>query len=77
MPLYEVEHIRALTEQQQDDLAEAITQIHADQFGAIRLFVNVRFTDVSKHRVYVAGKRVGYSTSYSFSNFHFPSRCVA
>jgi len=58
MPLYEVEHICALTEQQQDALAEAITQLHAEQFGALRLFVNVRFTDVSKHKTYIAGKKV-------------------
>ena len=58
MPNYEVEHTTPLTPQQQDALAEAITKIHTEKFSAPSLFVNVRFTDIFKHAVYVAGKRV-------------------
>ncbi|KAI9713560.1 MAG: hypothetical protein M1820_000942 [Bogoriella megaspora] len=57
MPMYEVEHICPLTPSQKDDLAEAITKIHSELFIAPRLFVNVRITDISEHRTYVAGKR--------------------
>jgi len=59
--MYEVEHCCALSEKQQDALAEAITDIHSEQFGAVRLFVNVRFTDVSEDKTYIAGKKVPYT----------------
>lgn len=58
MPNYEVEHICPLTEGQKDEIASAITDIHAQQFTAPKLFVNVRFTNIKEHTVYVAGKRV-------------------
>lgn len=58
MPTYEVEHVCPLTEKQQDALASAITDCHATLFGAPKFFVNVRITDISTHRTYVAGKRV-------------------
>lgn len=58
MPAYEVEYICPLSEGQRDELAAAITKIHAEQFGAPSLFVNVRFTDVKEHATYVGGKRV-------------------
>jgi len=58
MPNYEIEHICPLTEGQKDEIAEAITKIHTSQFTAPRLFVNCRFTDIDRHAVYVAGKRV-------------------
>ncbi|KAK4995571.1 hypothetical protein LTR66_004647 [Elasticomyces elasticus] len=57
MPLYEVEHVCPLTVSQQDDLAAAITRIHAEKFTTPKLFVNVRFTNVSEQVLYVAGKR--------------------
>lgn len=63
MPAYEVEHVVPLSEDQKDQLAEAITRIHSTQFNAPRLFVNVRITDTSKHQTYVAGKRVSGHTS--------------
>ena len=59
MPMYEVEHVCVLTPSQKDDIAEAITKIHSEQFAGPRIFVNVRFTDISEHYTYVAGKRVG------------------
>ncbi|KAK4997965.1 hypothetical protein LTR28_013811 [Elasticomyces elasticus] len=40
MPLYEVEHVCPLTVSQQDDLAAAITRIHAEKFTTPKLFVN-------------------------------------
>lgn len=58
MPTYEVEHVCALSESQEDALAESITDIHANLFGAPKFFVNVRITDISKHKTYVAGRRV-------------------
>ncbi|KAI9667607.1 MAG: hypothetical protein M1821_000423 [Bathelium mastoideum] len=57
MPMYEVEHICTLTPSQKDDIAEAITTIHSEQFTTPRIFVNIRFTDASEHYTYVAGKR--------------------
>ncbi|KAI0123685.1 hypothetical protein BJ170DRAFT_598888 [Xylariales sp. AK1849] len=57
MPMYEVEHITALTDIQKDALALAITDIHSNKFTTPRLFVNVKFTDASKQDTYVAGKR--------------------
>lgn len=58
MPAYEVEHICPLTEAQKDELAEAITKIHSEQFSTPKIFVNIRFTNVENHCTYVAGKRV-------------------
>jgi phenylpyruvate tautomerase PptA (4-oxalocrotonate tautomerase family) len=57
MPEYDVRTIIPLTEQQQDSLAEKITTIHSEKFTAPRLFVNVKFTDISKVPAYVGGKR--------------------
>jgi len=61
MPSYEVEHVCPLTVAQQDEIAQAITRIHSTKFSTPKLFVNVRFTDITGHVVYVAGKRVCYS----------------
>lgn len=58
MPAYEVEHVCPLTDDQKDLLASAITKIHSQQFSAPKLFVNVRITDISGQRTYVAGKQV-------------------
>ncbi|KAI9728152.1 MAG: hypothetical protein M1828_004613 [Chrysothrix sp. TS-e1954] len=57
MPMYEVEHVVPLNDSQRDELAEFITRTHTELFVAPRLFVNVRFTDISQHFTYVAGKR--------------------
>lgn len=58
MPMYEVEHICDLSEDQQDKLTHAITKIHSEEFTTT-LFVNVRFTNIISHKTYVAGKRRG------------------
>lgn len=55
--MYEVEHVASLSEQQQDALAAAITRIHSELFACPVLFVNVRFTDVRLHVMYVSGQR--------------------
>ncbi|GIZ46182.1 hypothetical protein CKM354_000932000 [Cercospora kikuchii] len=57
MPLFEIQHVVPLTDAQKDDLAEAITQIHAIKFTTPRVAVNVKYTDVSKVLMYIAGKR--------------------
>lgn len=58
MPLYEVEHSIPLSTPQKDAIAEAITVHHTQIFTAPRLFVNVKFIDVSKQDMYVAGRKV-------------------
>ncbi|KAL2053987.1 hypothetical protein ABVK25_005916 [Lepraria finkii] len=57
MPLYEVEHFTPLSVSQKHSLAKDITQIHSQLFTTPSLFVNVRFTDVSRHDVYIGGKK--------------------
>jgi phenylpyruvate tautomerase PptA (4-oxalocrotonate tautomerase family) len=57
MPLYQIYHAVPLSNQQQDELAEAITTLHTTKFGVLRLFVNVWFSDVSAQNTYTAGKR--------------------
>jgi phenylpyruvate tautomerase PptA (4-oxalocrotonate tautomerase family) len=57
MPLYQIYHAVPLSDQQQDELAEAITTLHTTKFGVLRLFVNVWFSDVSAQNTYTAGKR--------------------
>ena len=63
MPLYEVEHITPLSVSQKHSLAKDITQIHSQLFTTPSLFVNVRFTDISRHDVYIGGKKVSSSIS--------------
>ena len=58
MPNYEIEHVIALSSNQQDRLAEAITLIHSDSFTTLSLMVNVEFKDVSNRVLYVGGRRV-------------------
>lgn len=58
MPMYEIEHIAALTKTQKDALAFAITGIHSDKFTTPRMFVNVKITDATKQETYVAGRAV-------------------
>jgi phenylpyruvate tautomerase PptA (4-oxalocrotonate tautomerase family) len=57
MPYYEINHICTLTESQKSDLANAITTLHTTRFSAPRLFVNVRFTDISLTPFYIGGKK--------------------
>lgn len=73
MPNYEVEHICPLTVGQQDELAEAITIIHSEHFSTPKLFVNVRFTNISDHPTYVAGKRRNANRIFAYVR-HGPSR---
>ncbi|KAL1303607.1 hypothetical protein AAFC00_006971 [Neodothiora populina] len=73
MPAYEVEHICDLTEDEQDKIAETITNIHSETFATPKLFVNVRFTNIAHHVTYVAGKR--RRTNRIFAHVrHGPSR---
>jgi len=57
MPYYEVNHAVSLTEGQKSDLANAITQIHSTKFTTPRMFVNVKYTDISQTLLYIGGKR--------------------
>ena len=70
MPNYEVEHICPLTASQQDELAEAITKIHSEKFNTPKLFVNIRFTNIAEHVVYLAGKRVRSHSTNSLMNLY-------
>ncbi|KAG9667375.1 hypothetical protein KCU99_g8956, partial [Aureobasidium melanogenum] len=73
MPAYEVEHVCKLSDDQKDQLAEAITKIHSQQFSTPRLFVNVRITDISDQRTYVAGKQYKSNRIFAYVR-HGPSR---
>lgn len=55
MPLYDVEYVCSLTFAQQEQLANALTNLHSTRFGTRRCFVNVRFTDVSSQVVFRGG----------------------
>jgi hypothetical protein len=55
MPLYDIEHVVPLTDEQQSQLAQAFTKIHAHRFQTPSFFINVRFTDASQQRVYRGG----------------------
>lgn len=57
MPFYEIYHCCPLSISQQDELAAAITTIHANKFTALKNFVNVAFKDISTAPRYIAGKR--------------------
>ncbi|TWU75368.1 hypothetical protein ED733_000329 [Metarhizium rileyi] len=59
MPLYEVRHSYALTDVQREELAGAITQLHATKFATPSVFVHVRFIleDLSGGHYFMAGKR--------------------
>jgi phenylpyruvate tautomerase PptA (4-oxalocrotonate tautomerase family) len=58
MPLYTIDHSCPLTEQQKDQLAEAITKIHTEKFTVPRFFVNVSIRDISSEQTYGGGIRV-------------------
>ena len=80
MPTYEVEHVCPLSQEQKDALAMAVTETHSNLFGAPRFFVNVRITDISTHRTYVAGKRVRYTpcrAEIAFLTLSPPFVCTA
>lgn len=55
MPLYDVEYVCPLEYTQQEQLANALTNLHATRFKTPRCFVNVRFTDVSNQLVFRGG----------------------
>lgn len=61
MPLYDVEHVCALTPGQQEELAKAFTNLHAERFNTPRFFVNVRYTDASQQVVFRGGVRHKYN----------------
>lgn len=58
MPLFEIEHCISLSKVERDQIAQAITQIHTRKFCTPSLFVNIRFTNVANHILYVAGEEV-------------------
>lgn len=61
MPLYDIEHVIPLTDEQQQALANALTQAHTERFHTPTYFINVRFTDVSGMKVYRSGRSVKYN----------------
>ncbi|KAJ5127588.1 hypothetical protein N7448_008367 [Penicillium atrosanguineum] len=61
MPLYDIEHISPLPFATQEQLAIALTNLHATRFNTPRCFVNVRFTDVSSQIVFRGGKLRRYN----------------
>lgn len=83
MPYYEVNHSILLTESQKDDLATSITTLHSTRFSTPKLFVNVKFTDISDQTFYIGGKRRTKShilahvrTGPSRSNADFNALCA-
>lgn len=74
MPYYHVQHATPLSDEQQDKIAASITRIHTELFNAPAIFVNVEFTEHSKAKTYVAGKRVSPSLqSLVFTIYTNPS----
>ncbi|KAJ9498182.1 hypothetical protein H2202_006333 [Exophiala xenobiotica] len=61
MPLYDVEHVTPLNLLQQTGLAQALTNLHATRFKTPKIFVNVRYTDVTNQIVFRGGRRVQYN----------------
>lgn len=61
MPLYDIEHISPLPFTTKEQLAIALTNLHAARFNTPRCFVNVRFTDVSTQIVFRGGKPRRYN----------------
>lgn len=56
MPYYEVNHAILLTSSQKADLASSITALHSTRFSTPRMFVNVKFTDISQTPFFIGGK---------------------
>lgn len=63
MPWYEIEHVVPLTREQCDEVAQRITDYHAQKFITPKLFVNVHFRAALDDRTYVAGRAVRIITS--------------
>ncbi|VUC27348.1 unnamed protein product [Clonostachys rosea] len=61
MPFYEVAHTVALTDDQKDALAAAITEVHSSRFTVPRMFINVVFTNTFSVPTYTGGKRTTVS----------------
>ena len=61
MPLYDIEHVTSLNDEQQRALANALTEAHTARFHTPSYFINVRFTDVSDMKVYRSGRLVKYN----------------
>ncbi|KIW72147.1 hypothetical protein PV04_00366 [Phialophora macrospora] len=61
MPLYDVEHVIPLTEEQQETLAKAFTDAHATRFKTPKFFINVRYTDARGQAVFRGGRRAVYN----------------
>jgi phenylpyruvate tautomerase PptA (4-oxalocrotonate tautomerase family) len=61
MPLYDVEHITPLTDDQQETLAKAFTDLHSTRFKTPKFFINVRYTDARGQAVFRGGKRAVYN----------------
>ncbi|KAJ5247017.1 hypothetical protein N7468_002000 [Penicillium chermesinum] len=84
MPLYDVEYVCPLSLSQQEELAQAFTQLHSQRFQTPRVFINVRFTDASSQVVFRGGKRRHYNrvilrsrTSNDRSNELYIEHCRA
>jgi phenylpyruvate tautomerase PptA (4-oxalocrotonate tautomerase family) len=60
MPYYEVNHSTILTASQKSDFANALTELHSTRFSTPRMFVNVRFNDITSLKetgdFYVGGR---------------------
>jgi hypothetical protein len=61
MPLYDVEHITPLTDDQQETLAKAFTDLPSTRFKTPKFFINVRYTDARGQAVFRGGKRAVYN----------------
>lgn len=61
MPLYDIEYVCPLTPTQQEHLAIALTNLHAQRFHTPACFINVRYTDASNQVVFRGGVRRRYN----------------
>lgn len=61
MPLYDVEYVNPLTLEHQEQLSIAFTKEHSQRFNTPRLYINVRYTDVSNQVVFRGGVRRSYN----------------
>jgi phenylpyruvate tautomerase PptA (4-oxalocrotonate tautomerase family) len=57
MPFYEIQHAISLSSAQQQELASAITKLHANTFRAPSLFVNIKFTDSKNESYFIGGQK--------------------
>lgn len=73
MPFYTIHHADSLSEVQQEQLAQAITDIHSSKFTTPKVFVNVAFQDISKETRFVGGKKK-VANLISANVRHGPSR---